>query len=79
LRSGGHTSDARRAYGFRAVGAWVNREENRFVWLVACDPDDDFAEREAAYYASPERAAIQPDPAQLLTEIVTTMLESVDG
>jgi len=57
----------RRANGFEITGAWTIPEEERFVWLLAHPGDwDAFAEADAAYYASPERAALDPDPARLI-------------
>jgi hypothetical protein len=59
----------RRARGFEIPGAWTIPEENRFVWLLAHPGDwDAFAVADAAYYASPERAALDPDPARLIEE-----------
>jgi hypothetical protein len=52
-------------HGFRVVGAWVNRDEDRFVWIVG-HADFDAADR--AYYASPERVGMDPDPARHLEE-----------
>ena len=53
----------RRAFGFRVVG-WALPEESRFVWLLGYSGPGSFEEANAAYYASPARAAVQPDPAQ---------------
>jgi hypothetical protein len=52
-------------HGYRIDGAWVIRERNEFVWLLSYDGGD-FEAKEAAYYASSERAAIHPDPAQYI-------------
>ncbi len=54
----------REEMGFTVVGAWTNPETNRFVWVVG--HDGDFEAADAAYYASPERRAMAPDPADLL-------------
>ena len=66
-----HVLPLRRAHGFEVLGPWQT-EDGRFAWLVG---HDDFAAADAAYYASAERAAIQPDPARHLTEAETTLLE----
>jgi len=58
--------------GFEVLGPCFSREERRFVWLVG---HEDFATNERAYYASPERAAFDPDPGSLLDEVETSMLE----
>jgi hypothetical protein len=64
----------RLARGFEVVGAWVGREENRFVWIIG---HDDFQAANDAYYASPERAAMDPDPARHLARVEETRLEQV--
>ena len=54
----------RAARGF-SVSAWVAASEERFIWLLSCDGDRAaFDERDRTYYASTERAALDPDPAQ---------------
>jgi NIPSNAP len=63
----------REAKGFHVLGPWVG-EDDRFVWLIG---HDDFAAADAAYYESPERAQMDPDPARLLVETETLMLEEL--
>ena len=59
----------RRSLGFEIPGAWTIPAEHRFVWLLA-HPDgwEAFEEADAAYFASPERKAFDPDPARLIEE-----------
>jgi hypothetical protein len=52
----------RRRFGFEILGAWGDEGSNTFVWIIA--HDGDFAARDAEYYASPEREALDPDPAR---------------
>jgi hypothetical protein len=68
----------RRAAGFLILGAWSIPDEDRFIWLLA-HPDgwDAFAEADAAYFASPGRAALDPDPARLIEEQRNTRLADV--
>ncbi len=54
----------REQVGFTVHGAWSNPETNRFVWIVSFDGD--FEAADAAYYGSPQRRAMSPDPAALL-------------
>jgi hypothetical protein len=66
----------RLAHGFLVVGAWVNRDQDRFVWIVG----HDYLERaDSAYYASPQRIAMDPDPARHLVETETVALEPILG
>jgi hypothetical protein len=67
--------------GYRIDGAWVIRERNEFVWLLSHDGED-WEAQERAYYASPERAAVHPDPAQYIAKgekwFVTPVLPPAD-
>ena len=67
----------RREHGFELVGAWRAEEGDTFVWILAYDGD--FAAADAAYYGSPARAALDPDPARHLENVATRMLQSVIG
>lgn len=68
----------RQRAGFR-IQAWTVPAESRFVWILARDGPGTFAEADAAYYASPERDALDPDPAQWIVEERTNMLAPVAG
>jgi hypothetical protein len=52
--------------GYRIDGAWVIRERNEFVWILTYDGPEPWEAKEAAYYASPERVAMDPNPASLI-------------
>jgi hypothetical protein len=67
----------RERFGFRIEGAWIVRDEHRFIWLVSYEGDDSFETASDRYYRSPARAAIQPDPARHLVETATTLMEPV--
>ena len=60
--------------GFGVFGPWVERGASRFVWIVGYDGDIRAAND--AYYASPERAAMDPDPARLVVESRHVWLEA---
>ena len=67
----------RRGFGF-SVRAWSVPAESRFVWILGYDGPGTFAEADTAYYASAERAAMEPDPAQWIVENRTTWLTPVE-
>jgi NIPSNAP protein len=69
----------RRSVGFTIAGAWVVEEESRFVWLLS-HPDgwDAFEAADAAYFASPERASLDPDPARFIDEQRNARLREID-
>jgi hypothetical protein len=54
----------RRRFGFTFVGAWLVEDADELVWILGYDGADGFAEADHRYYASPERVALDPDPAQ---------------
>jgi len=69
----------RQSVGFTVTGAWVIEEEDRFVWLLTHPGSwDDFDEADERYFASPERAALDPDPARLIDEQRNARLREVD-
>ena len=52
----------RREHRFE-IQAWVVEEEARLVWIVSYPGSrEDFEKADAAYYASSERRAFDPDP-----------------
>ena len=59
----------RREHGFSIDGAWTIEDESRFVWLLAHPGDwDAFEAADGAYYQSPQRQALDPNPARLIAE-----------
>lgn len=67
----------RREAGFDVIGAWVDRQSDRFVWLIGYSGADGFDAANDRYYNSPKRASLDPDPADLIDEAATVMVESV--
>jgi hypothetical protein len=59
----GGVEPLRRRFGFTSR-AWMLPRQSLFVWLVAYDGKGTFEAADAAYYASPERASLDPDPRQ---------------
>ena len=53
----------RRRQGFEILGAWTI-EPDQFVWILRHAGSKTWEEADAAYYAAPERTAMQPDPAR---------------
>ena len=69
----------RRACGFTIAGAWTVDGESRFVWLLShAGGWDAFQEADARYFASPERAGFDPDPARLIEEQRNARLDEVE-
>ena len=61
----------RLALGFEVLGPW-RTEDDRFAWLIG---HENLADANAAYFDSPERTAMNPDPARHLAEQETILLE----
>ncbi|MGD0166479.1 MAG: NIPSNAP family protein [Gaiellaceae bacterium] len=64
----------RRRFGFSVIGPWIVRDEGRFVWIVG---HDNFSEANAAFYASPERSALEPQIPEYLEKVDAWMLDPV--
>jgi hypothetical protein len=73
-----HVLPLRRALGFEVLGAWLNEEESTFTWLLGYDGPDDLETANAAYYASPERAALDPDPARHIADAREQRVRAID-
>ena len=69
-----HVLPLRVARGFSVVGPWIERETNRFVYVLGYEGDIRAADE--AYYVSAERRALDPDPARLIAEVRQTWLEA---
>jgi hypothetical protein len=69
----------RREMGFSIDGAWTVDSESRFVWLLS-HPGDwaAFEDADRAYYASPQRTSLAPDPARLIEEQAASRLTEVE-
>ncbi len=67
----------RRQFGFTVDGAWSIPDKEEFIWIISYDGAEGFEARDAAYYASPERQALRPDPARHLEHIDTRLMRSV--
>jgi hypothetical protein len=64
----------RERLGFKVVGAWSIEEEDRFVWILRWEGAGAFEDADRAYYESPERAALVPDPARLIASTEHRMM-----
>jgi len=58
----------RQKFGFQIPAAWTIRQRNEFVWILTYDGPEEWATREKAYYASADRAGLDPDPAQYIAQ-----------
>lgn len=61
--------------GFAIVGAWVDRPNNRFAWVVGYAGDDGFAAAEERYHASSARVALDPNPSDFVESATLDMVD----
>ena len=71
-----HVLPLRLKLGFSIPAAWVVETENRFVWLLEYGGDD-YETANEAYYASPERQAVEPEPTRHLAATEHWPLRSI--
>src|SRR5919199_4091311 len=55
-------------HGYTIQGPWVIPERNEFLWILSYDGPEPWEEKERAYYTSPERVAMDPDPVQYVAK-----------
>jgi len=67
----------RRKFGFQIVGAWTVDGTDQFVWIITYDCPKSWQQADADYYQSPERKALDPDPARHLAHTQTRLMTSV--
>jgi hypothetical protein len=67
----------RRRFGF-SIQAWTVPHENTVVWVVTYEGEGSFEDAEQAYYDSPERTTLDPDPAQFIAAKEVRWLEPLE-
>jgi NIPSNAP len=74
-----HIAPLRRALGFTIERAWTVDEGSRFVWLLSYPGDwEAFEAADRAYYDSPQRTSLDPNPARLIEDQVTSRLVEIE-
>ncbi len=63
--------------GFRVLGGWTVDHTDQFVWIIAYDGPKSWQEAESDYYQSPERKALDPDPARHLAQTGARLMSPV--
>jgi hypothetical protein len=64
----------RAQFGFQVVGSWTGGAD-QFVWIIRYDGPLSWEEADRAYYGSPERKALSPDPARHLAATDTLVMD----
>ena len=69
----------RRELGFTIERAWKVEEGSRFVWLLSYPGDwEDFEAADRAYYDSPQRTSLEPNPARLIEDQAVSRLVELE-
>ena len=68
----------RRELGFTIERAWTIDDESRFVWLLSYPGNwEAFEAADRAYYDSPRRTSLDPNPARLIEQQAVSRLTEV--
>ncbi|HKW69938.1 MAG TPA: NIPSNAP family protein [Candidatus Dormibacteraeota bacterium] len=64
-------------HGFRVLGAWTVDATDQFVWILGYDGPKSWQQADSDYYQSPERKALEPNPARHLVQTGARLMSSV--
>ena len=74
-----HIAPLRRELGFTIERAWKVDEDSRFVWLLSHPGDwEAFQAADRAYYDSPQRTSLEPNPARLIEDQTISRVADVE-
>ena len=63
--------------GIPVERSWVNADRTEFLWVRTFNSVEDIPEKEAAYFASPERTALGDIPTSHIAKIEVRVIEAV--
>ncbi len=67
----------RRKLGFQIEGAWLMPDTGQFIWLISHEGPETWETKDAEYFSSAERQAMQPDPARLIARLEQHFVERI--
>ena len=67
----------RESLGFEVIGAWTVDGTDQFIWIIGYSGPKSWEQANDDYYTSPERKALDPDPARHLIKTDTKLMSSV--
>ena len=63
--------------GIPVERSWVNADRTEFLWVRTFNSVEDIPEKEAAYFASPERTALGDIPTSHIAKMEVRVIEAV--
>ena len=63
--------------GIPVEGTWVNADRTDFIWVHSFDSAEAIPDKEAEYFASPERQALGDKPTSHIAKIEVRVIERV--
>ena len=63
--------------GIPVEGTWVNADRTDFIWVRSFDNAEAIRDKEAEYFASPERKALGDKPTSHIAKIEVRVIERV--
>ena len=72
-----HIRPLHQKLGIPVERSWVNADRTEFLWVRTFNSVEEIPEKEAAYFASPERTALGDIPTSHIAKIEVRLIEAV--
>ena len=72
-----HIRPLHKRLGIPVERSWVNADRTEFLWVRTFNSVEEIPEKEAAYFASPERTALGDIPTSHIAKIEVRVIEAV--
>lgn len=63
--------------GFLIPHAWVDKENNQFIWILQLENGNDWEKLEKEYFNSEERISMKPNPARNIISMENYFIEEI--
>ena len=71
-----HLIPIHKKQGMPVEATWVNADRTEFIWVRSFDSADEIPEKEAQYFASPDREALGDLPQRHIAKLEVRVIES---
>ncbi len=72
-----HIRPLHQKLGIPVERSWVNADRTEFLWVRTFNSVEEIPEKEAAYFASPERTALGDIPTSHIAKMEVRLIEAV--